>query len=422
MRAVLKSAAASGLHWSGAALLLGRLTGRARSPLVICYHRVVEDVRAHPRSAPAMLTSVSMLERQLDWIGRRYRFASLDEVAAQLEEPTGPRFDRRPLAAVTFDDGYADVYHNALPVLWRKGIPAACFVITGAVDGELPRLQHDELYTELQRVHAAVGGERLIAMLRRLGAPLGDPREIGHRATARQVVELVERLLVRCPRQQVGDLIASLRRESGGCDEESSGVAEQDGLMSGAMLREISGLGFTIGSHTRSHRVLPLERVEIAAAELFESRRRLEQLLGVQVSHLAYPNGLFCPATVRAAARAGYRYAYTTCVHRDPELPLLTIPRRCFSERSAAGAFRSFFPPVAACEVQGVFDLLRECRHHGPRPSTLRADPHPLQARAGRRVAERRLPAAAAIHRSGAPHLSAAWSECASGGGDGDGR
>ena len=34
------------------------------------------------------------------------------------------------MAAVTFDDGYRDIYENAYPMLKRKGIPAAIFVVT----------------------------------------------------------------------------------------------------------------------------------------------------------------------------------------------------------------------------------------------------------------------------------------------------
>ena len=54
-------------------------------------------------------------------------FVSLDELGQRLSEG---RRDDRPLAAVTFDDGYRDVYENAFPMLVRKGIPAAVFVVT----------------------------------------------------------------------------------------------------------------------------------------------------------------------------------------------------------------------------------------------------------------------------------------------------
>ena len=47
----------------------------------------------------------------------------------------------RPLACVTFDDGYLDNYSNAAPILMRHEIPAAFFVSTGIVgtDRRFPR-------------------------------------------------------------------------------------------------------------------------------------------------------------------------------------------------------------------------------------------------------------------------------------------
>lgn len=43
---------------------------------------------------------------------------------------------------LTFDDGLADFYDLAAPVLARFGYPATVFVIVAALDGERERLQH----------------------------------------------------------------------------------------------------------------------------------------------------------------------------------------------------------------------------------------------------------------------------------------
>ena len=83
LRGLIKTGAAYALRWTGTSRLTASLSGKGHAPLILGYHRVVEDVRAHlPTSIPAMLISRSMLERHLDWIGRRYRFVSLDEIGA----------------------------------------------------------------------------------------------------------------------------------------------------------------------------------------------------------------------------------------------------------------------------------------------------------------------------------------------------
>jgi peptidoglycan/xylan/chitin deacetylase (PgdA/CDA1 family) len=128
------------------------------------------------------------------------------------------------------------------------------------------------------------------------------------------------------------------------------------------MLREMQRAGVTAGSHTRGHAWLTREAPDRVRDELVASRLALERELGGPVRHLAYPDGRFDAATLDAVAAAGYRYAYTTCRHRDPARPLLTIPRRLLWERACRGALRQFAPAVLSCQVRGVFDRLDPCR------------------------------------------------------------
>src|SRR5881409_1754536 len=148
LRSILKTGCAGALSWTGADDLLGLVSCSRYRPLVVGYHRVVEDFEAEAmRSIPAQLTSLRMLERQLDWIGRRYRFIAPDDLGEGLRNGRG---FRHPVAVVTFDDGYSDVYHHAFPLLKRKGIPAIVFVVTESVDSSRG-LDHDALYALLGR-------------------------------------------------------------------------------------------------------------------------------------------------------------------------------------------------------------------------------------------------------------------------------
>src|ERR1700733_8454424 len=115
----VKTAASYGFHLTGMDKLIGALTGTSKVPAVISYHRVVEHFEESARRSIApMLISTRMFEQHLDWVGRHYEFVSLDEIGSRLE--AGMEFTR-PTAAVSFDDGYSDVYHNAFPLLMKKG-------------------------------------------------------------------------------------------------------------------------------------------------------------------------------------------------------------------------------------------------------------------------------------------------------------
>lgn len=75
-------------------------------------------------------------------------------------------------------------------------------------------------------------------------------------------------------------------------------------------LRELVACGFAVGSHGVTHRPLPsLGRAE-QAAELLESRARLEDLTGTVVDLFAYPEGRHDETSRAAVEDAGYRAAF----------------------------------------------------------------------------------------------------------------
>lgn len=354
LRALIKTVTAEALCRSGADRWLPpQLSGA----LVLGYHQVVPDSTAGAGCIPAMLVTTTTLERQLDAVGRRFRFVSLDELGAHLESG---RPSDRPLAAVTFDDGYRDVYEHAFPLLRRKGIPAAVFVVTGLLGSA--RLQtHDRLYLALTRLLGRVDGAALLGQ-RLAGLGLQPPalRRIaaGDGPDAFAVMRALLDALAACDLERVLQALAA----------EDPSDADLLALrpLNWEMVVEMHRAGFTIGSHTCRHALLTHEGPDRVREEVSASRQELEARLGAPVRHFAYPDGRFSPAVVDAVASAGYRFAYTTCGHRDPRRPLLTVPRRLLWENSWRDAGGRFSPAIMRCEVQGLFDLFGRCRQdHG---------------------------------------------------------
>ncbi len=70
--------------------------------------------------------------------------------------------------------------------------------------------------------------------------------------------------------------------------------------------------GFEIGSHTCTHPHLDRLDPATLAAEMRESRQRLQTLTGAAVEHFCYPYGDHNAAVVEAARQAGYVTATTT--------------------------------------------------------------------------------------------------------------
>jgi peptidoglycan/xylan/chitin deacetylase (PgdA/CDA1 family) len=357
IRSVVKTGLARALFWTGTDALLGALVDPARSTVVLGYHRVVEDysTEAH-RTIAAMLITRRMLEEQLDWIGRRFRFVDLDELGKRLEQ--GSDVAGR-VAAVTFDDGYRDVYEHAYPLLKRKGIPMAVFVVTDLV-GHRELLAHDRLYLALARAFAAWTNPAHGLRCLLLGLSIKMPGMESWDGVGWTAGSVIVWLLRGLPRGDIQKIIDAVEEEVG-VDE---AAARSLVPMTWEMVASMQRAGVTIGSHTRSHAWLTLENRGRALDELRGSRRALESRLGVAVRHLAYPDGQFNKETAKLVAAAGYRCAYTTCSHRDPNHPLLTIPRRMLWQNACLDRRGRFSPAILSCQLHGVFGLLRGCEQN----------------------------------------------------------
>jgi peptidoglycan/xylan/chitin deacetylase (PgdA/CDA1 family) len=360
LRTLVKTGVACAVHWTGAS----RLAGARSTPVVVGYHRVVDDfARCSRHSIPAMLLSRRMLEAHLDWLAGRFQLVSLDELGSRLENNAA---FTRPVAAVTFDDGYADVYHNAFPLLRARKVPAAVFVVTGLLG--TARLQlHDEIYLTVRHLLSRYKRQ---AQAGRLLADLGIHTRTSQ-SNGSAPFAATRALLETLPQYSLIRLVETFRPEFDLPDE----IAEQFRPLTWSMVEEMHAAGIVIGSHTRSHVLLPRETAKDAAEELIESRKKLQNKLGVSVQHFAYPAGKFNDAAIRAVAAAGYRFAYTACSHQSRRDPLLTIPRTLLWENSCRNAFGGFSPALMAAQVRRTFDFMAGCRDdHGLPGAAQRGD------------------------------------------------
>jgi peptidoglycan/xylan/chitin deacetylase (PgdA/CDA1 family) len=99
-------------------------------------------------------------------------------------------------------------------------------------------------------------------------------------------------------------------------------------LMSASQVRELVALGHEVGAHTMTHPKLTHVTHEQARHEIAESKRALEDLLGVPVVSFAYPKGDYNEAVKGLVQDAGFRYATTiqeACVSGVPDW--LALPR-----------------------------------------------------------------------------------------------
>jgi peptidoglycan/xylan/chitin deacetylase (PgdA/CDA1 family) len=355
LRVLSKNVIACACTWSGVVRLFAR-TDPSVMPFIVGYHRVVENFEEScKRTIPSMLIGTATFEQHVDWLARRFQIVSLDEIGDHLR--TGQRFSR-PAAAITFDDGYADVYQYAFPILRRKGLPAAVFVVTSLIGTKQLQLC-DRLYMVLKQRQLNGKNPEIFVMnaLENIGLPVTRLPEWG--TLGQDPLRILTLLLNRFRHDQIRSLVGTLELQQA----TNPGAADEMAPMTWDMLKEMSANGITIGSHTKSHALLTSERMATVEAEVIESKRVLEEQLHRPVQHFAYPDGRCNPTIVRAIKKAGYEFGYTICHWRDGQDPLFTIPRKMLWERAAVNALSRFSSPIMNCHVSGVFDHNGGCEH-----------------------------------------------------------
>jgi len=104
-----------------------------RVPIVVLfYHRIADD------GATSWTMSNRCFERQVRWMADRFDLVSLAEAQRRIRDGE----NTRPAVAITFDDGYAENCHRAIPLLVKEGIPCTYFVVLHNVLRQEPFL-HD---------------------------------------------------------------------------------------------------------------------------------------------------------------------------------------------------------------------------------------------------------------------------------------
>jgi peptidoglycan/xylan/chitin deacetylase (PgdA/CDA1 family) len=142
------------------------------------FHRVSSLCR------DGMTVSPDVFRQQLRYIARTHRLVPLGTCLDMAR--SGAKLVR-PVAAITFDDGYRSVYVNAFPIMKREGTVAACFVSTDLV-GTSQRFAHDASLPVVDLLEIMDWKE--LETLRAAGWEIG-----GHTATHKRLSQCDEAVL-----------------------------------------------------------------------------------------------------------------------------------------------------------------------------------------------------------------------------------
>ncbi|MEM7355192.1 MAG: polysaccharide deacetylase family protein, partial [Acidobacteriota bacterium] len=189
---------------------------------------------------------VDAFAREITDLAEHCHPVSLPALLAQLDAgQSDPR-----AVAITFDDACYGVYEHAFPLLERLGIPATVFVITGTLDSPKRLLHNDE-------IEMAFRTSRIGELPPETpGGPTYPLTTLGERMEAMRQHKRRMKVLPEAERALVHSaLLERLEVTSESCWAAAQGEARFR-LMAPRHLRALRDAGWTLGSHTRSHRTL----------------------------------------------------------------------------------------------------------------------------------------------------------------------
>ena len=337
---------------------LSSVLGRAERQLanrltILCYHRVLPAERKKTYFLPDLVVTPESLRLHCEVLRRHFEVLTLHDAYASWS--AGSRSER-PLAAITFDDGYRDNLTFAAPVLQEFALPATFFVIAGLLGSQTP-----PWYDYLGGAIASNADEqcrnRVIALLKRFDVQdnltLPDRYD---RSDAYRVVAAAKTL----PSDRRGELIGEVCNLVG----EPEQPKVDDRIMDFQELAQLRECGHEIGSHSLSHEILTLLDETHLAQEVGQSKHMLEAGLGAQVSSFCYPNGDYNAGVVRAVDHAGYQCAVSTGTRlNDAATDRFALNRTFVHEDRLTGIPRSLSPYLLRMEICGLYDRYLR-RHH----------------------------------------------------------
>jgi peptidoglycan/xylan/chitin deacetylase (PgdA/CDA1 family) len=285
------------LRWTGIAKI-ARPLAQGAGVIFVAHH--VQPGPQPPFAPNAQLTiTPEFLESVVELVlSLGYEVIRLDEVPSRLA--SGYNAARR-FACFTFDDGYRDNREHALPIFERHNLPLSIFIVADYAEGK-GDMWWEALEEALGRLDI-VSEEWATGVTRR---PLLRPSE--KLAAAKDLFRKVHEL----PESTLRQLISRL------CNTAEYDPTALTGklTMSWSELRELARHPLiTIGAHSVGHWSLARLATHEARSEIFESKYRLEQNLGMPCQHFAFPYGGPANAGVREfrlAKQAGFATALTT--------------------------------------------------------------------------------------------------------------
>ena len=318
----VRELAANTLHYSGLSRVMQ--FGLSHPWRVLMYHRILNpELNSYPLQ-PGMYVTPDTFEQQMRYLKEEANVVPLDELAQNIAQ--GNYIEPRTVA-ITFDDGWNDIYQHAWPILRYYKLPATVFLVTSFI-GSNETLWGDKVALALislrKQKHYLHSIKARVQEIHTSGRSITDELlQLLHQQEDEHLVEQLDSIIENLKTLSLQDrknVVSTLTHLA----KEFTDMKRPRSFLNWEEVREMAEGGIIFGSHTHKH--YPL--TELAEVQINDELHNSYQTLrehGITASQVfCYPGGSYNDKTQQALAKRQIRFALT--VEKVPDLdafPLL---------------------------------------------------------------------------------------------------
>lgn len=281
---------------------------------IFMLHRVLpEKLRNNYNINRGLAITPEYLEEVIIYLkNKNYQFISLDELYQIVSKGEKPK---QKFICFTLDDGYKDNLEYGFPIFQKYNIPFTLYV-SNCFPNHTAVLWWYQLEEKIENNSVVTWN--------------GKTLTCNNASEKQNVYQLVRNSIKAVNRSELDQLVKGFFNK----EKEEVKKEVQKIALSWTEIKELSKEQLvTIGAHTLNHLSLKNLSAEDLEKEITDSKIELQENIGTEVAHFAYPYGGFDDAGIReyqAAKKAGFKTAvlnHPGNIFYEHKNAMMTLPR-----------------------------------------------------------------------------------------------
>jgi peptidoglycan/xylan/chitin deacetylase (PgdA/CDA1 family) len=294
---LIKYFAAILYYYSGLIHLQTLLKGR--KGIILGYHRVIPEKHSHLQFIqPGMYVTNKTFEMQLKYLRKYYRIIALEDIEKYSSDDN--------ICIITFDDGWADNYEYAVPILKKYQVQATIFVTTNMIGtntwpwpDRISFYIHNGSKEQIEKIYNIMAKEHNNTTF----------KEISRVKDKYCINELFISYIKKLEHHKIYNLMNEVDEEMNPLSEV---LREQRPWLNWDEISEMARNNIAFGSHTCNHAILTNTSITNAKEEISKSIQALSEKTGKPVKLFSYPNGNYNQNILNILKEYGIKIAVTT--------------------------------------------------------------------------------------------------------------